>query len=254
MLTINNTKKFNIVDNCDRKVLGEGRTKGMAFAFCKKVKDAFETVQPLSPCKDYLNDVVFIETTGIPISACGLKLNEKKDIFLDDYSYLLITTLPSNKEGKIGLKNESSYVLSGKLLADELVFMLENHKNIESYINFFEELCNIEGRTTIIMEDPYLLVKFPTYWTKSTYLISLYTYLIRISLYSDFKTNPLTELHTMEDTAKNNIEYPYLVKIIRMLDSIAYNGNSKFLEVQDLNSKQLKLNPGYIHGTGIACY
>lgn len=255
MQTTNSIKKFNIIDKCDRKMLGEGRSKGMSFAFCKKVEDTLKTVQPLSPCKDYLNDIIFIEHTGVPIKACGLDLKEKKDIFLEDTCYLLITTLPQNKINVEKMKSENSYPFPTKMLIDELIFMLDNCENIQRFMNFFEELCDIKDRTIITRKDPYLIVKLPTHWAKTTYLISMYSYLIRISLYCNFNNNPLKELENMLNTTGfHNVEIPYLSKIFRILKSIEYSGNSKFLEVQDFKSKQLKINPSSIHGTGIAAY
>ena len=255
MLTTSSIKKFNIVDKCNRKLLGEGRSKGMSFAFCKKTGDTLETVQPLSPCKDYLNDVIFIERTGIPIKACGLDLKEKNDIFLEDTCYLLITTLPTDKSDVEKMKSERSYPLPTKMLIDELVYMLDNHLRIQEFMNFFEEFCGIKSRTTITREDPYLIVELPTYWTRTTFLISLYAYLIRISLYCNFNNNPLKELKAiLNNTGHHNPEGGYLTKIFQRLKTIEYCGNSKFLEVQDLNSKHLKISPSGIHGTGIASY
>ena len=95
---------MTITEKHDRNVLIEGRSSGMGFAMLKKDKTNYETVNPLSPCKDYLNEVVFTENTGYPTKAHGLDYKEKLDIFKDkvveinyDKNLLIIhSKLPEN--------------------------------------------------------------------------------------------------------------------------------------------------------------
>ena len=68
---------LKIIDKQNRGKLNEGRNYQMGFAFCKKVSNkVLETIQPISPCKDYLNDVVYSERTGKNVSAYGLNTSK----------------------------------------------------------------------------------------------------------------------------------------------------------------------------------
>ena len=53
-----------ITENYKRKELGEGRDHGLGFAFLKKnKKDDYETRNAFTACKDYLNDLIYVENT-----------------------------------------------------------------------------------------------------------------------------------------------------------------------------------------------
>lgn len=162
---------MKVHEKCDRKVLFEGRSNGMAFGFLKKVSnDEYHTVQPLSPCKDYLNEVVFTENNDVPTRGCGLNYPKKNNIF-DDYGYLSIKIL-STKNGEYYYTKDKNQDI--KLLND-------NHKVIESTINDIEKALDFQLRTEIsLAEDDYVLVKIPNNWLNSTHSISLYTFLLRI--------------------------------------------------------------------------
>ena len=57
---------IQIINKQCRSKLCEGRSYQMGFAFLKKLdNNTFETVQPISPCKDYLNDVIFLKILAI---------------------------------------------------------------------------------------------------------------------------------------------------------------------------------------------
>jgi len=44
-----------------RNNLAEGRNFGMGFGFLKKLSNTkYKTIMPISPCKDYINDVLYL--------------------------------------------------------------------------------------------------------------------------------------------------------------------------------------------------
>ena len=118
-----------IVDKEDRMILQEGRGMGMGFAFLKFEDGVYKTVQPISPCKDYLNDVVYSEATGKVCTVYGLKYN-KKDIFNQGKAFIAMSMCPYNGGSKYPTYDKDVVDLKG------------NIENIQSFINFYEQKGN----------------------------------------------------------------------------------------------------------------
>lgn len=162
----------------DRKKLCEGRSSGMAFALLQKSGKVYNTVQPLSPCKDFLNEVIFTENTGIQSRAHGLHYKERQNIYDPDKGFMAIKMLPSMGGG----------YHYGKSLDEDEKVLRKNYKNTQVYLNKFEEAWGIEGRTEIVKKnDGYFLVKFPLAWKTSTVTMSLYSLLVRVAMVYDGK-------------------------------------------------------------------
>lgn len=163
------------IDNCSRDPLGEGRSYGIGFAFCKKEGDTFTTVGPLSPCKDYLNDQVYSEATGEPYRAYGYKA-KKHGIFEGGFGYVVFGVMPEK-----GYTSANSYTQQPK----ETAWLAENFTKIAEFINQFEEKLKLEHRTTVIkVEDNRYIATVPLFWCQYTYTISLWSLLARICLES----------------------------------------------------------------------
>jgi hypothetical protein len=177
------TKKLSndsikIIDKCNRDVLIEGRDNGMAFSFLQKTgKNEFTTVQPPSPCKDYLAEVVFTEKYDIPTRGCGLYYKQKLNIF-SDCAYMAIKILKAKGGGY-------SY---GKSFEHDVEMLKDNHKNIERLMNQYEKKIGLKVLTKIEeANDDFFLVKFSSEWCKSTHSISLYSLLLRVLMASTEK-------------------------------------------------------------------
>lgn len=161
---------FKIVDKQDRKRLTEGRTSGIGFAFCKREGDVLTTIQPISPCKDYLNDVVYTEHTGNPYSAYGLT-TKKQDLFSDGFAYIVMSIL-GNKHGGGNRADHGS-----------LVAAINNPTNLQIFMAFFEpRLCKDHVTVFFNVEDNKTAAVLPLFWVKYPYLISLWSLLVRIGL------------------------------------------------------------------------
>lgn len=188
-----NTNLPLVKDVCDRNKLSEGRNFNMGFAFCKQLQDgSFETIQPLSPCKDYLNDVVYTEHTGNDFNACGLT-TKKTGIFEEQPHAFIAIKMLSPKGGVYQQLEESKALLKA------------NSKNIETLLNFVEEQFEPQGCTdrTAITEtsDPDLfLLAVPLWWCRSTHLISLYALIVRMGQFWGGKGNPSTFLETYRNS------------------------------------------------------
>lgn len=161
---------MNIIDKKPRTVLREGRSKGIGHAFCKRTGDSFETVQPISPCKDYLNDVLYSEWTGKPYDVCGL-FTKKEGLFdSEKFGYLLTKVC---KQGSI---KEFEY----PMWKEEVEILEKNHKVIEAMVRLIETDLKIKDKTSVEQAESNLyLVSVPVWWCRFTYLISLYALIFR---------------------------------------------------------------------------
>lgn len=152
-----------------RSDLSEGRDFGIGFSILNKIGKVFETYLPFTACRDYLNDFIFVEKEKKEIgNAHGythkvLNCFEKKCYF-----FLGVNTLNKNRANdEWHLKKEA------------LDIIINNYKNIESFINTIELDLGLKSKTTIELDEDTLIFKVPIYWGKTTPLISAYTLLIR---------------------------------------------------------------------------
>lgn len=163
------------VDKQDRNVLSEGRNHQMGFAFAKRVgEDTYEAAHPISPCKDYLSDVVWTEHCGKPIHCCGLSYS-KKEIFDGKTAYLAIKICDY----------KHNYGTSYAGLAEDRKRLRDNHPHLQAVLNNVEQRLGLEGRTavhTTDVEDVFLLA-LPHFWVRYPYLTSLYALLVRVAQY-----------------------------------------------------------------------
>lgn len=159
-----------------RETFAEGRNYGMGVAFAKRVGNKFVASQPLSACKDFLNDEVWSEVTGNEFKKYGQE-SFKKDLFNDKhYTYMLISFLNYN-----GNVEHSEHYLNH----------LENFKksipNIEKGLQKLDIRFKAGKRTKIFPtnNENIFLVYVPKKWVSTSYSISLYTLAARnLSKYS----------------------------------------------------------------------
>lgn len=160
-----------LVEEHDRNILSEGKNYGMGFAFCKKNDDVYTTTHAITACKDFLNDQVWSDKTGEDYYIYGLK-TKPMDLFLEEYSYMAISILKYQRT----LCEYQGY-------KDDVKKLNEGYKTLESFINQIETKLKIKNLSKINrVEDNKFLVSFPSFWADNTYLISLYTLLLRSGL------------------------------------------------------------------------
>ena len=76
----------------------------------------------------------------------------------------------------------------------------DNYKNLEKLINIIEESLKLEQRSEITETgDNMYLVKMPKFWVQYTYLISLYSLLLRTGIYWDGTTEVFEYLRKFKD-------------------------------------------------------
>ena len=151
-----------------RSTLSEGRNYGIGFSILNKINSKFETYLPFTACRDYLNDFIFVEKFKTPIGTAYGYNHQILNCFENKrYFYIGVDTLCYNGGNVWNLKEEATNLL------------INNYKNLESFLNKIEDSLKFKSRTTIEVDEDTLILKVPIYWSKSTPLISIYTLLIR---------------------------------------------------------------------------
>lgn len=227
-------KAITIKDAQDRRKLSEGRTNNMAFAFLKKLKaDKYETVHAPSPCKDYLNDVVYAEHLNVSVQACGLSYSSH-EIFDKKTSYMTIKMLPSNGGG--------GYYRTGATLESDTKLLEKNFKNIEKLLNWIEVRLDIPLTKITKANDDFYLVTFSYYWSSQTYLISLYSLLLRMAQFYDGTQEPNEYLNGYKDPLDISLWMNAKPKLMLLMGG--------YKTIQEFDPK----TGGNIHNMGISTY
>lgn len=226
-------KKYNIkLSPISRKKFAEGRDQGMGVAFAKRKGSVFYASQPLSACKDFLNDEIWSEVTGKEYSIYGQK-SSKKDLFNDkNYAYMLLSFLPKNN-GNETLNFEKN-----------LKSFCESIPNVEKCLRRLDREFGA-GKTTKIFktsEKNIFLVKVPKIWASTSYAISLYTLVARNA--SNYTTGPINKYLLKADNLYSQDKY--------LVSTIATNYQDILQNTKHLfNSQSENFTMGGPHGKGI---
>ena len=223
---------MKVIDQQNRMVLGEGRNHGMGFAFCKKVEEGvFETVQPISPCKDYLNDVIAAEVLKTSATACGLVYKPTGLFEIGKPAYMVVKIVDFQKPNPAYYSPEKDTERLSK-----------TYPTILWMLNAIETKLGFKSMTTITKaNDDHYLFEVNYEWITSTYMISLYTLIIRMGQCALPMVTPLDFLYN-----------------IPVLDGALWQSAQKKFE-HILNTKELPVqkfagNPGNYHSTGIVSW
>lgn len=220
--------KYKVSDSLNRIGLIEGRVQGIGMAFCQLIGDTLNTIQPVSACKDYLNDVVWSEATGKPFYVYGLH-TKKRGIFDGGRAYLLAKVCKYRT-------HEMDYPSWG----GEVKALEKNHLNMQALVNWFEEKFEVDGRTEAYLSGPNQVVfDIPLFWVKYTYLISFFGLVARMAVDYDGKEDAMKFLGSVSG------EDAYMWKAIKSKAERMIKGE---FPVQDLSKLE---NP---HDIGIQSF
>ncbi len=218
-----------LIDNQDRSKLCEGRNSGLGFAFCEKDGATLTTVMPLTACKDFLNDVVYSEGTGKPFSIYGLS-TVKLGIF-EDGAYMAMGILPQNRTVH---KRPEHDKLEAALMAPQT--------GVAWLLSYFEDKMGVMPTIWFDLGSNRMGCRLDKFWIRGTYLISLWSLLIRVGL----KFKPGSPMHSNEpmDFLKAvNDEDAYMVKAaIPKLERMMAGE----IPVQDMNTMGSPHNVGIV--------
>jgi hypothetical protein len=237
--------KITLINEKDRTKLCEGRQYQMGFGFAKKIeKNVYEMIQPISACKDYLNDVVYTESTGKSIGAVfGFHYGDKKDLFKNNDPYLVFSILDYKIPPKLETQR-TSYPTSTFIADKER--LNKNYLEIQKMINDIEDLLKVKKKSEFIkIDDNLFLSKMDMFWVSGTHLISLYSLLIRAFQHSDGYQDPMKFLES----------YPYNIEQILVQGALPRLKNiiSGGYNPKEPNDK-IPYSVYLIHNCGILAY
>lgn len=236
---------MKVIDKQNREVLNEGRNYGLGFAFLKKTDDeTYETVMPISPCKDYLNDVLYTEYTGNSCTACGLNVPKKMDIEDNGVFYMVIKIVGYQKK----LGGNGKYKMMDCDFDSDVLQLRNNIVNVQKILNAVEDDMRIKhvvptSTEIFVADDDMFVMKFDKFWCDQGYLISLYSLLTRIGMYYDGTNHYedfMLNFPKQADAGMINAAYLKFKKILNgWLPNVPYN-------TWDIANKK-----GSPHGQGI---
>lgn len=188
--------KIDVVDKQNRGILCEGKSYQMGFAFLKKIDEStFETIMPITACKDFLNEVVWTEACGHASYAYGMKWEKKTGLWAnkDDFGWMAISILPykGSKGEYAGMKEDIARLEKNIVKSELLMRHVDNKFKIDP-----EKQTRIFKTST---ENLYV-VRVPNFYLQYTYLISLFTLVLRMSQFFDQSNSPHEFLESFTDT------------------------------------------------------
>lgn len=241
------TKKITIEDTFDRKVLGEGRNYGIGFALLTPTENGFKTILPFSACKDYMNDVVYIENTTNKLGKVHGFEHEYTGVYKDkDCFYLGVKAVNYNNTGKTWepLKKASKTLLT-------------NTENLLTIVNKFEDSVKVsKERVTLVgnTEDA-IIFKLPIVWFSHPALLSAITLCIRC-FFNVIKEHTLGSFEkAVVDHSSNIMIKPdsMMIGSLSLFTKITFLKRNLKLEfpIKPSNKNQL---PGRIHNGGMVAF
>lgn len=227
--------------NNKRSSLSEGRNFGFGFSILNKIgRNKYEAITPFTCCKDYFNDLVYVENTKKKLGKIYGFKHELMNLFDNkNYAYLGVRVLDYNNNNKESWKKLEE--------CNELLF--SNYQNLIEVINKFENYTiKSKSRTCLISKDnDTLILRLPKYWIKNGPLISLYTLFIRCF----FNINSKDLNKNIKDII-NNTKTTYISDDNYLLNNIKYFINLNKKDIKSIyNYKYTNTSPNTIHNGGI---
>ena len=244
----NKLKKIEWFNGKETNDLSEIYQKtGMLFALATKIKstDKLQACHRWVKCRDYLPDAIRTTITKKPCQIYGFSYNLDYNLPIKmDKIRILVST-------KIRKKDHKEETIAKKItafrekkdhkeetIAEKITAFREKIKYSEKLVNHFEKYANItltrveEVDPTNSKSDIVFLFTGSRTWLSSPFLISLYTFLIRLGdkqIEFNNKESLITELKTLskkDSNGDNDIEY--LRKSWNKLHVIMKNRNKLF--------------------------
>ena len=170
------TGPFKVVENAFRKNLIEGRNYGVGFCWCNHQGDTLTQINPISPCKDYMNDIVWSERTGKSGVFYNFSASPRGIWKGQDHGVLMISVLDFFS----GCPYERK--------AKEIAYLEDHHDSVAKFLNHFEGIISKATGRTINPTQSVRVAKnqyaffIDLFWTEQTYLISIYCNFLRLAV------------------------------------------------------------------------
>lgn len=175
--------KYKIV-NIDQARLSENDQRVfMQFAIAKKQGDYFVNKTPLVVCRDYFSDVIYIQHN---------ELEDFPEVYGFKWKYQSWLSRQINNN-----KYTDMFIVVGGGYYAKVVCNINLLMRVEKYLGFsqtmYKEITPVPYKGMISSNKIFLHVRVPTEWWGNSLLISLYTFLWRLSAH-DVTLSPLDSL------------------------------------------------------------
>lgn len=158
-----------VTDTFNRKSLNEGRNFGLGFSILEKTDSEYKALCAFTACKDYLNDFIYVEGTGLKLgNAYGFTHTYTGKLKNQDYFYTGFRPVHYNNGNKYIDFDKLGSILKG------------NQNNIIKFLSKLEKEFGLDKFSEVEdCIDDVLIIKTPAFWSKFSFIYSLYGLLIR---------------------------------------------------------------------------
>jgi hypothetical protein len=141
---------------------------GMMFAFVGPPKDGLKVCHPWVKCRDFLHDAVRSQITGKPCAIYGFNFKPASNPPIDLKRMRMLVT-------KGSFRSEDEMTIFKAKIAAALVLINHFERQAKSSLSMVQEVdATGSGKRLVFM------FTGPGMWVKSPFLISMYTFLIRL--------------------------------------------------------------------------
>lgn len=227
-------------------LMEEYQKTGMLFAFVTdpKIEGGIQVCHSWVKCRDFMPDAVKVQITKSSCNIYGFNYKEGKNPPIDLKKMRMLVTKDKIEKDNIGsLKNKM-------IAAEKLLNHFEKYGNIS--LSKLEEI-NPAGSSK---ESIYMFTG-SSIWVTSPFMISLYTFLIRLGdkeIKFEGEVDLLTKLRELsENKVNNDVDIVYLRHSWNKLHSIVKNRDKLFIKkegVHDINLTDMPINI-FHHRAGI---
>ena len=245
-------KELIIKDPHERSNLVEGRRYGFGFAlltpYKPESKHIFKALHGFSCCKDYLNDIVFVEKNNIALpKVYGLDYKYKGVFKNKQYAYLGIKILH--------YKNGSEWERFGECtstLNSNIENLVKSINKLEEYIVDSKQRTIYYGTDSAVSVHNSFVLKIPAMWVRRGWAISLLSLWIRCFF----------------NVSNETLKLPFTNMLVKQKDKIFINDDKyMFKTIESISFLKLKFkeflrkehpkkneNKFVIHSSGMASF
>ncbi len=246
-------EKLTIRNIFNRSNLGEGRNFGIGFAFVVPTRKnsirVFKTMQAFTACKDYLNDLVFIEKYNIPLKQVyGFQHTYTGKFKEKDYVYFAIKPLHYN-----GGNVWKEFGEAASILETNNKNLVKSILSLEVFLNLSDKRTSIYGSTASTAEHTEFVFKIPSEWVERGWTISLYSLWIRCFFNIDKKTAELP-FKEMVAAQKEKVFLPGDKYLFKEIEKFIDSEEKEFRPLLDKEIPLKTSSVGTIHNYGIASF
>jgi hypothetical protein len=218
-------KELIIKDSYKRDVLVEGRNYGFGFALLTPYKSdskhIFKTLHAFSCCKDYLNDIAFVEKNNIALPEIyGLDYKYKGVFKNKQYAYLGIKILHRKDGADWPQFGECTSTLSSNM--ENLV---KSINKLEEYLVDSKQRTIYYGTDNAVSVHNAFVLKIPAMWVRRGWAISLLSLWIRCFF----------------NVSSETLKLPFTNMLVKQKDKIfIHNDKYMFKTIESISFLKLK--------------